>query len=149
MESANNALGHRANLLAQQRFQWYRGCAAIEIRHLAFESNAVLGSRPVDQGNINRLLNIFHLEGCANLEPENCVAAIISEQTLQSSLAHTGITREALFNRTNPPNLLFAEPTQLPCAYGKHRLKAGEAFGEDRWLVDLYLCGKYSPEPQG
>ncbi|KAB8069697.1 hypothetical protein BDV29DRAFT_198506 [Aspergillus leporis] len=139
MESANNTLGHRANLLAQQRLQWYRGCAIIEIRHLAFESEVVLGSRPLDQGNIKRLLNIFHLEGCANLEPENCVAAIISEQTLQSSLAHTGITREALFNHINPPSLLFAEPIQLLCIYGKHRLKAGEAFGEDRWLVDLYL----------
>lgn len=146
MESVNNTLGHRANKLAQQRLRYYRGCAVVETRHLAFESDAVIGSRPLDKGNIERLLNIFRLEGCANLEPEHRVAATMSEQTLRSGLAHTGITQEKLFNRVTPPNLSFADAAQLVCRYGEHRLKAGEAFGENRWLVELYLAGKHASE---
>lgn len=92
MESVNNALGYRANQLAQRRLRYYRGYAVVETRHLTFESDAVLGLRPLDKGNIERLLNVFRLEGCANLEPEYRVAAIIRELTLQSGLAHTGIT---------------------------------------------------------
>lgn len=45
--------------------------------------------------------------------------------------------------------MLFAYAVQLVCGYGKHRLKAGEAFGEDRWLVELYLAGKHTSEVKG
>ena len=142
MEFASNPLGQRANLLAQQRLQFYYGNAIIEIRHLAFESDALLGSRPLDHGNVERLWNLFELEGCANLEPEHRVAATISQHTLQRGLAHTGIRQEKLFDQVNPPRLAFENDVHLVCAYGKHRLKAGESFGEYEWLVELYSSSK-------
>lgn len=94
MEPTYNPLGHRANLLAQQRLQFYCGRAIIEIHHLEFESDAILGSRSLDQGIMKRLQNVFALEGCANLKPKHRVAATVSQHTLQELLAHTEIRQE-------------------------------------------------------
>lgn len=143
MEFASNPLGQRANILAQQRLQSYYGHAIIETSHLAFESDAILGSRPLDHRNVERLRNLFELKECANFEPEHRVAATISEDTLQGGLAHTGIRKENLFDQVNPPRLAFKDDIRLVCAYGKHRLKAGESFGEYEWLVELYSSSKY------
>ncbi|GLB05102.1 hypothetical protein AtubIFM57258_011133 [Aspergillus tubingensis] len=111
----------------------------LNTRHLAFESDAILGSRPLDDANIKRLLNVFKLEGCASLDPEHGVVATISEETLQRAFEQTGIAQANLFDYGSAPNLEFADTVRLVCAYGKHRIRAGEAFGEDRWLVELYL----------
>lgn len=146
MEFARNPHGQRANLLAQERLQFYYGHAIIEIHHLAFESDAMLGSRPLDHRNVERLRNLFELEGCANLEPEHKVAATISEHTLQGGLAHSGIRKENLFDQVNPHRLAFQDDVRLVCAYGKHRLQAGESFGEYEWLVELYSSSKYTME---
>ncbi|PYH80578.1 hypothetical protein BO82DRAFT_285995 [Aspergillus uvarum CBS 121591] len=138
MQAINDPLGQKANLLAQTRLQYFRGYAIIDMRHLSFESDAILGSRPLDQTNVRRLHTMFALEGCANLEPEHKVAATVSELTLQEGLTRTGITQEALFNQVNPVNLSFEDSVRLVCVFGKHRLRAGEGFGVDRWLVELY-----------
>ena len=89
---------------------------------------------------------MFELEGCANLEPEHKVAATISEHTLQGGLAHSGIRKENLFDQVNPPRLAFKDDVRLVCAYGKHRLQAGESFGEYEWLVELYSSSKCTIE---
>lgn len=142
MDLFDKPFGQRTNLLAQQRRQYYRGRAIIELRYLTIECDAILGSRPLDKRNVKRLLNIFTVEGCASLEPENRVAATINAHVLELGLAQTGIKQEDLFNQIDTPCLFFDNAVRLVCVYGKHRLKAGEAFGEDRWLVELYLSGK-------
>lgn len=136
-----NPLGRRADLIIQERFRYYRGCARIEIRHLEFDNEHVLGSRPLDADNVNRLVKIFNIEGCSHFEPEHRVAAIISEEILIQSLIRSNTTQEALFDIIDPPTLFFEENTKLLCPYGKHRLKAAEEFGENWWLVELYLDG--------
>ncbi|PYH98937.1 hypothetical protein BO71DRAFT_415861 [Aspergillus ellipticus CBS 707.79] len=138
MQAINDPLGQKANLLARTRLRYFRGYAIIDMRHLSFESDAILGSRSLDQTNVRRLHTIFAIEGCANLEPEHKVAATVSELTLQEGLTRTGITQEALFNQVNPVNLSFEDSVRLVCVFGKHRLRAGEGFGVDRWLVELY-----------
>ena len=140
-DSSNfNSLGRRADQVVQERLRYYRGCAKVEVRHLAFESEHVLGSRPLDMDNVNRLVKIFNIEGCSHFEPEHRVAAIISEEILNQSLLRSNTTQEALFD-IDPPVLIFEDNTKLLCPYGKHRLKAAEEFGEDWWLVELYLDG--------
>jgi len=95
---------------------------------------------------VERLRNLLDLEGCANLEPEHRVAATISRDTLQRGLAHTGIRQENLFDQVNPSRMVFKDDASLVCAYGKHRLKAGESFKEYEWLVELYSSSKCTLE---
>ena len=120
MEFDSNLPGQRANLLVHERLQFYYRHTIIEMRHLASERDAILGSRPLDCRNVERLQNLFELEGCANLEPEHRVAATISRHILQRGLAHTGIRQENLFGQVNPPRLVFEGDVSLVCAYGKH-----------------------------
>ncbi|KAJ6070578.1 hypothetical protein N7467_011897 [Penicillium canescens] len=81
---------------------------------------------------------MFEIEGCGNLEPEHRVAAIIEQDVLRKALTKSNLTREDLLDPTNQPNLILEGEDLITCVYGKHRLKAGERFGETIWLVDLY-----------
>ncbi|KAJ6093611.1 hypothetical protein N7486_008900 [Penicillium sp. IBT 16267x] len=139
MDTFDNPFGHLTNELASRRLQFYQGCAIIEFQHLRFEVNAVLGIREFDERNSQRLLRIFEIEGCGNIEPEHRVAALIDQETLSRALTKSDLTRESLLDPTNQLGLSFEGDVRLMCVYGKHRLKAAESFGETRWLVDLYL----------
>ncbi|KAJ5927144.1 hypothetical protein N7516_008917 [Penicillium verrucosum] len=139
MSSSEATLGDLANEVAYQKLQYFVGCAIIELRHLKFESLDMMGVREFDKKNFQRILNIFEIEGCANLEPEHRIAATIDQETLKNGLVYTNISQETLLNPTSRLPLRFNNSQQLICLYGQHRLRAGEAHGETEWLVDLYL----------
>lgn len=121
--SLENALGHRTNELARQRLQYYIGCAIINLNHLLFEEPCdFLGVREYNQSNVDRLIKIFEIEGCGNLEPEHRVAAVVNSNALNNALSLTGITQEQLLNPTTYANLAFEHDTRLVCLYGSHRL---------------------------
>lgn len=141
MDTGENPLSQRTNELAVQRLQCYQGCAAIELRNLKFDAYTVLGSRPLDEGNVNRLLDLFEIEGCGNFEPEHKIAALIDRQTLQTALSKSNLTMHSLLDPTKQPRLSFTADIQLSCVYGRHRINAADAFGVKSWLVDLYLDG--------
>ena len=130
MEMNENPLGQRTNTLALQRLQYYQGCAIIRLQHLRFEGNDVTGTRDIAEKNVERLLRMFEIEGCGNLEPEHRVCATIEKDTLRRALEKSNITREALLDPTKQPYLILEGGDLMTCIYGKHRLKAGERFGE-------------------
>lgn len=82
MDTRENPLSQRTNELAAQRLQCYQGCAAIKLRNLKFDVYTVLGSRPLDEGNVDRLLDLFEIEGCGNFKPEHKIATLIDRQIL-------------------------------------------------------------------
>lgn len=139
-------LGQRADQITQRRLRSYRGCALVELRHLMFEGEEVLGSRPLDPKNVDRLAKIYELEGCQQLEPEHRVAALIKEDILYQTIEQCNIIPNALFDYANPPTLSFNQNVRLLCLYGKHRLKAAEIHAVASWLVDLYLDGEYDSQ---
>ncbi|UDD63794.1 hypothetical protein AFCA_011053 [Aspergillus flavus] len=104
-----------------------------------FEGEEVLGSRPLDPKNVDRLAKIYEVEGCQQLEPEHRVAALIKEDILYQTIEQCNIIPNALFDYANPPTLSFNQNVRLLCLYGKHRLKAAEIHAVASWLVDLYL----------
>jgi hypothetical protein len=142
MDKSENLLGHRTNSLAIQRLQSYQGCAIIKLQHLRFEASHLTGTREIAEKNVEKLLKMFEIEGCGNLEPEHRVCATIEQEVLTRALAKSSLTREALLDPTNQAHLLLDGEDFMTCVYGKHRLKAGERFGEITWLVDLYLDGR-------
>lgn len=134
-------LGDRTNILAVQRLQYFRGCAVIDFTHLFFEDADLLGSREYSQVNVDRLIKIFQIEGCCNLEPEHRIAAVVDSDKLKNALSISGITQEQLLDPTIQNTLCFEEGTRLMCIFGKHRLRAAEALGKRSWLVDIYVDG--------
>lgn len=51
------------------RLQYYRGCAVIDFNHLLFEEpRDFLGVREYNQSNVDRLVKIFEIEGCGNVQ---------------------------------------------------------------------------------
>lgn len=132
------SLSDRANRLAYERLQYFKGRAVVNFKFFQFE---VPGKRHLSQKNVERLLSIFTIEGCGNLEPEHRIAVLVNSNILEQALASSGISSETLLNPTTQPRLVFEGNQQLQCLYGIHRVKAGEAFGKDCWLTDIYLDG--------
>ena len=71
-------LGQRADQTTQRSLRSYRGCALVDLRHLMFEDEEVLGFRPLDARDVDRLAKTHELGGCQQLEPEHRVAALIN-----------------------------------------------------------------------
>lgn len=142
MDSMYSSPSQKADQLVTQRLRYFRGYAKIELQHLVFEDMDVIGSCEVDRKNVERLVEIFKIEGCGHLEPEHRVAAIIDAQILEEAAASSMVTNEMLLKEVDPPSLRFRQDIQLLCPYGKHRLLAAKVYGEKWWLVELYLKGK-------
>ena len=122
----------------------FRGSALINLKHLTFENDQVPGTRPLDQRNVARLIQIFELEGCRRLEPEHHVPAVISEKTFRDALKRSKVSEEVLLQHDKPPQLRFDDAVRLTCLHGKHRLTAADEFllpGDKLWVVDLYKEG--------
>lgn len=115
----------------------FLGSAKVHLKHLNFdvyESQST--SLTLDTRNIDRLIQVFKLEGCLRLDLEPHIPAIISQETFQKSLAHSKVDNTAL---------LFPEHIHLSCLHGKHRIAAAKTLllpGDTWWIVDLYQDGQ-------
>ena len=134
-------LGRRTNNAAHERLRYYKGCAIVNFKHLVFGDGPV---RQPSNKNLERLLKIFEIEGCANLEPEHRVAAMINLESLQRALHASNISQTALIDPTKQERLELDENdrNRMTVIKGNHRLMAGQRFGVDCWLVEIYLDGK-------
>lgn len=147
MDSVSNSFGHRSNQLARQRLQHFKGCAIIDFNQLALDQTAenMANMRHRSNKNLERLIKLFEIEGCANLEPEHRVAAIVSAEALNDALLRSNISQDSLFNPQKHQELFFDQGYKLKVIYGNHRLVAAQKVGENQWLVDLYQDGRETP----
>lgn len=132
------ALDEEVKSAEKQRY--FVGSAKIHLKHLNFGIEST--NLTIDSKNVDRLIQVFKLEGCLRLDLEHHIPAVISEQTLHESLAYSRIDSTELHRRQNPPTLLLAENIYLPCLHGKHRIAAARTLllpGNTWWTVDLYL----------
>ncbi|KAJ5715199.1 uncharacterized protein N7483_012380 [Penicillium malachiteum] len=142
MDFPENEFGKQANQAAVHRSQYYKGSAVIPIRHIIFDTEDIVGQREFDEKNLDRLQQIFEVEGCWNLYPEYRIAVTIDQSDLDWSLVHSNVSLEVLMDPRERPLLEFRNGTKLRCIYGKHRIKASSMYGETTWLVDLYTGTK-------
>ncbi|KAI9676517.1 MAG: hypothetical protein M1817_000675 [Caeruleum heppii] len=129
--------------LLKQKKAHFRGSARVQIKHLRFETHKSSGTRSLDPANVRRLERIFEIQGCARLDPEHYVPALISKADLDRTLARSAITPAILHRFDEPPTLDLDPTTRLTCLHGKHRLQAAEHFllpGDKWWVVDLYAA---------
>ncbi|KAJ5475417.1 hypothetical protein N7539_007704 [Penicillium diatomitis] len=92
MDHAGDDFGNRINGLAAERLQFFQGCAIVDLSHLAFDTVPYHEDRNLDDKNVARILKIFKIEGCGNLEPENRVAALVDESILSQTLVDSNVT---------------------------------------------------------
>jgi hypothetical protein len=118
--------------------RYFRGCAKVKFPHLLCEDR-IPGTRPLEDKNVRRLVEIFQIEGCQATEPENRIAAKISDDDLTNVLSKSNITQEDLVKSLEPPLLEFDPEVHLLCAQGKHRLEAAKECGLLSWVVELYI----------
>lgn len=93
--------------------------------------------RQLDQKNVKRLLNIFELEGCLRMEPENYIPALIPQSLLSVIPKVAG----GLQDWAVEPSM-FDPPKPLHCLHGIHRLEAARqhlSLSGKWWVVNLYV----------
>ena len=134
----------------------FRGSAKIQLKHLSFDDD--IDHMPnglyshLDPKNVDRLEEIFRLEGCQRLEEEHRIAATIDDQVLEEALGRSALTKASLVQQSDPPELKFEATTTLRCLNGKHRIAAAQrvlVVGDKWWIVDLYTSGQCFHEPNG
>ena len=128
--------------LCEDRSANFRGTGRFELDLLDFEKS----SPAVTPDNVVRLRKIFRTEGCFPLEPENRIAAIVSEELLAALLNVSAITNEQLLENPNglPPMLKLPPGRRMRCLEGRSRVEAAKRVllpGNKHWAVDLYLEG--------
>lgn len=129
----SNNLGSQKNQNAHQILGHFRGCVIIKIQDFQLDFH-------FDQKNVSRLLKIFQIEGCANLDPENRMTAIISSDVLEEALKEGHVTKSSLFDPVQLPYLCLGNGN-IKILQGQHRARAAFQFGVNEWLVDLFLDG--------
>ncbi|KAI9736725.1 MAG: hypothetical protein M1834_000929 [Cirrosporium novae-zelandiae] len=125
------------------RYSKWCGSAKVDLRFLAY-TEAKHDARWIDEKNVERLIQIFHLEGCHRLDLENHVPVLISEEQLHQALSRAHLARQDLLNLNEFPFITFEDDIRLICIHGKHRLIAADKFlcpSEKWWVVDLYIDG--------
>ncbi|KAF8545287.1 hypothetical protein BDD12DRAFT_976954 [Trichophaea hybrida] len=124
----------------QQRDQSFKGSAWVRISAINISSAT---GREVNVKNVERLKNIFELEGCLPKHPHHHVPVLVKQGDFESGLRSSDVTAANLKNcgTANPPTLKFPDRA-LECLHGKHRLLAARSHlppKDQLWVVDLYV----------
>lgn len=143
MEYASEPFGDRTNEIAQQRLRQFKGSAIIDFKYLTFLHQSMMGTRLRSSKNVERLVKVFEIEGCANLEPEHRIVVITSSVALNDALCRGNLSQAALLDLTRLERLVFDENYKLTIINGRHRVLAGQKVGKTEWLVDMYPDGWY------
>jgi len=128
---------------SSERSRAYLGRAKILIHKLVFEVDKFCEARPLDGKNVSRLHNIFELEGCSRLNPDNYVPTLINRKVLTGALGKGGSLDVSLGGCEELSLLKVEEP--LICLHERHRLAAATRYffqpEQKWWIVNLYLDG--------
>lgn len=126
-----------------------RGKARVMIAALKHTPESM---RDLDNTNVERLKDIFTMEGCRRDAPERHVPVVISMDDVTRAIALTGSTEVSLDKLLDnpkelPPLLKFPPGVHIQCLTGKHRIQAAKECttlpaSERWWIVDLYLEGR-------
>ena len=92
--------------------------------------------------NVDRLIQVFKIEGCYRLDPDHHVPATISRQSFEQALQDANINHHTLINSDDPP---LIRPEGATVLHGRHRLTAAQNYlnpNEQWWVVDFYNDGE-------
>ncbi len=133
-------------ILSREKGSAYCGSVKVPLHSLKHEEPEQ-SSRQLDMKNVNRLINIFKLEGCQRLEADNYVPTLVSKEAFARLLCLVG-GEGAKLKRWDEILILFEPLIPLTFLHGRHRIEAGRRFlrqSEQWWVVDLFAEELLSP----
>ena len=120
------------------------GVAIIDLSCLNFNHRASNERRPPSIANIDRIVEIFNIEGCKREEHDHFVRALVDKKQLEATLAEKRQILPLQPQRVEEiPHLNIV----VDCLDGYHRIEAGKRYlsENDRWwVVRLFSSGKVS-----
>ncbi|KAA8644955.1 uncharacterized protein ATNIH1004_009166 [Aspergillus tanneri] len=126
--------------MANELSHFFRGYAKVELRHLEFQFS-LFGKRVFDPSNFKILQEKFENYECAREEPQNFIAAVVSDDLLEQVITQSNTSPGILKDETKLPWLTFPDDIRLLCLYGKHRVEAARHAllpGDRWWSLALY-----------
>ena len=114
---------------------YFLGNAQVQLQNMDFAP----GVRDFDKANVDRLVNIFRLEGCQRDDPTHFVPGLIARE-------HLGPEWQQLLE---PQRLSLPTSVVMRCLHGKHRILAAKEVlppHEQWWNVALYDEGEFEVE---
>lgn len=135
--------------VAKSRTETFRGTARISLEALHFKGERRREPDPCAiQRKVERLREIFRIQGCLRLPPEHQIEARISLDIFEDAVQQSNVDRSHLLKPPDgvPPHLAFPLGFHLDCVSGQHRIEAAKQFlkGRDRWwTVQLYTRGTW------
>lgn len=118
-----------------------KGYARIRIDHLEFETR-----HDPDDRHVERLLNIFRLQGCHREDSAHVIPVVVEENFSATSELHT-MNEPALSqtcSRARPA--CFAPHVRVLCLRGKHRVTAARKFlnlSDQWWTARVFVSCKW------
>lgn len=133
--------------ISARKANHFLGVARIDLDQLAFDVVSPNGHRNVSERIQTKLINVFKLEGCRRMEPENFIDALITRDTLSAALGSHQMSVQSFQDSYTSSNgslrdvLRLRLPEPLQCLSGLHRVAAARCClnKNDRWwIVRLY-----------
>jgi hypothetical protein len=124
----------------------YRGIARLPLHALRFENGTVLEKhRNLSHENVVRLERIYGQVGCARLQEENVINAIVEDGDLVAALSTHGMSLDDMRNLRWPQDAPILHLENVQCLSGMHRIEAARRFLNENdkwWIVRLFSYGK-------
>ena len=130
--------------LLAERSRLFYGSVKVWLSQLVYE-DLLTNPRQLDPKNVNRLLEIYRLEGCHRFDLKHRIPALIDKLTLDRALQKSSVTPSTLNSVEEPQLLDFGRG--IVYLHGRHRLEAAKTFleADDKWwVVDLFSEGMIS-----
>jgi hypothetical protein len=115
----------------------FLGVARVPISCLDFSRAGLAGHRELKDSNVQRLLQIFNIEGCDRAEEKHFVKGYLATSGLQEPLP---LFKPDQFTNHDSTSIPLLEHTVI-CCEGLHRIRAAARFFESTdewWVVKLY-----------
>ncbi|KAK4982611.1 hypothetical protein LTR50_007666 [Elasticomyces elasticus] len=128
------------------QFRRYRGLVRVDIDALDFAHGTV--HRPISERNVDRLRQVFTLEGCRRYTEKNYITAVVDLPTLERALLDFDLQLDGLLQRCAPQDIPKLSCAKLRCLHGLHRVSAAlqHLDENDRWWI-VKLFTDDLPEP--
>lgn len=114
----------------------FKGFGRISFDSIDFDSG-----RDLVIENVQRLVDIFRLEGCDRSAPANAISGVIEENIIEEQINTSVHVPRTPTYQTDPPFIT----SRILCLHGKHRICAARRFlvpTDHWWTVKLYSSGK-------
>lgn len=131
--------------LESDKQKYFLGTAKVDIDAFSFDSFL---PRDLNLQNSERLLSVYELTGCSQLDTANRVPALIADNDFTEAVARADSTVEKARHHDHLqwPTLSLPADAKIECLRGKHRIEAAKLYlrsGFRWWSVDFYSSSEF------